>query len=81
MTAIAAKFSLGVYWDLFKALPDKEVLVMGTFAQENIHENLFPLHDVEAKPNAESLQAIQEAEDFFVAGQKARFGGSQRSLQ
>lgn len=56
------------------ALPDKEVLVMGTFAQEGIHENLFPLHDVEAKPNAESLQAIQEAEDFFVSGQKARFG-------
>ena len=45
----------------------------GTLAQENIHENLFPLHDLEAKPNAESLQAIQEAEDFFVSGQKARF--------
>lgn len=41
MTAIAAKFSLGVYLDLSKAL---------------------------------SLQAIQEAEDFFVNGQKARFG-------
>lgn len=34
----------------------------------------LPFYDVEAKPNAESLQAIQEAEDFFMSGWAARFG-------
>lgn len=43
------------------------------FPEGTSRENTVSLHDVEAKPRAESLQAVQEAEDFFVSGQKARF--------
>lgn len=58
---------------LFKELGLNMSTAINMFVKQAIHENRIPFIVGEPKPNIESLQAIQEAEEFFASGRKARF--------
>lgn len=58
---------------LFEELGLNMSTAINMFVKQAIRENRIPFIVGDPKPNAESLQAIQEAEDFFASGRKARF--------
>lgn len=59
--------------ELFKELGLNMSTAINMFVKQAIRENRIPFIVGDPKPNTESLQAIQEAEEFFASGRQARF--------
>lgn len=63
--------------ELFKELGLNMSTAINLFVKQAIRENRIPFIVGDPKPNTESLQAIQEAEEFFASGRQARFTKSE----
>lgn len=47
------------------------------FVKQAIRENRIPFMVGDSKPNADSLEAIREAEEFFASTYKGRFANAE----
>lgn len=62
---------------LFKELGLNMSTAINMFVKQAIRENRIPFMVGDPKPNADSLKAIREAEEFFVSDSKGRFANAE----
>ncbi|WP_237185758.1 type II toxin-antitoxin system RelB/DinJ family antitoxin [Rothia nasimurium] len=62
---------------LFKELGLNMSTAINMFVKQAIRENRIPFMVGDPKPNADSLEAIREAEEFFASGRKGRFANAE----
>ena len=62
---------------LFKELGLNMSTAINMFVKQAIRENRIPFMVGDPKPNADSLDAIREAEEFFASSRKGRFANAE----
>lgn len=62
---------------LFKKLGLNMSTAINMFVKQAVRENRIPFMVGDPKPNADSLESIREADEFFATGRQPRFGSAE----